>query len=180
MLPSPGSVPTPGPVVLVAYDPAWPERFARYRDAIMGACGAWLTHIEHIGSTAVPGLGAKPVIDMMPALRSHDDGPRCAEAMAGLGYEYLGSYGLERRHFYRRMDSCHAHMWVPGEGQWHAQLAFRDFLRAHTWDRDEYWRLKLQLAVSHRDERNAYSEAKSGFVARILALAGTDGGGEPG
>jgi len=175
MLPTQGtraaSSPTPGPVVLTPYDPAWPARFARYRDAVLEVCAPWLTHIEHVGSTAVRGLGAKPVIDMMPALRSHADGPRCAEAMAALGFEYMGAYGLERRHFYRRMDDCHAHMYVPGEGQWHAQLAFRDYLRANAPAREEYWQLKLALATAHRDDRNAYSEAKSDFVARVLALA---------
>ena len=179
MLPSPGSSPTPGPAVLVPYDPGWPARFARYRDAIMATCGPWLTHIEHIGSTAVPGLGAKPVIDMMPALRHHDDGPRCAEAMAALGFDYLGAYGLERRHFYRRMKDCHAHMYVPGEGQWRAQLAFRDTLRAHTWAREEYWQLKQRLAAEH-DRIDAYAEAKSTFVARILAHAREESGRAPG
>jgi len=136
----------------------------------MEACGAWITHIEHIGSTAVPGLGAKPVIDMMPALRRHDDGPRCAEAMAGLGFDYLGAYGLERRHFYRRMKDCHAHMYVPGEGQWDDQLAFRDVLRAHPWARDEYWVLKQRLAAEHGDIAS-YADAKSEFVIKILAFA---------
>jgi GrpB-like predicted nucleotidyltransferase (UPF0157 family) len=170
MLPEPGSVPTPGPPALVPYDPTWPERFARYRDAILEVCGTWVSHIEHIGSTAVPGLGAKDVIDMMPALRHHDLGPRCAEPLAALGFEYLGAYGLERRHFFRRMKDCHLHMYAPGEGQWDDQLAFRDYLRAHPSVRDAYWLLKQRLAGEHRTI-DAYAEAKTGFVQDVLRRA---------
>ena len=158
-------------IVVVEHDPAWPAQFESLRSRIHPAVSDIAAAIEHVGSTSVPGLGAKPTIDMMPALRHHDDGPRCAEPLAALGFEYLGAYGLERRHFYRRLHDCHLHMYAPGEGQWHAQLAFRDYLRAHAWARDEYWQLKLQLAQAHRDDRNAYSDAKSDFVARILALS---------
>ncbi len=170
MLPEPGSCPTPGPPVLAPYDPDWPRRFERYRDAILAACGPVFHCIEHIGSTSVPGLGAKDVIDMMPGLRSHADGLRCVEPLEALGYKYMGAYGLERRHFFRRMKDCHLHMYVPGEGQWDDQLAFRDYLRAHPSARDAYWQLKQRLAAQH-DDIGSYAEAKSDFIAGILERA---------
>lgn len=169
-LPPPGSLPTPGRPVLVPYDPAWPARFAAYRDELLAAGGAIFAVIHHIGSTSVPGLGAKPTIDIMPGLRRYEDGYALVEPLEARGYDYLGEYGLPGRHFFRRMKDSHVHTYVVGQGQWHDQLDFRDYLRAHPWARDAYWALKRELARTH-DNVGDYAEAKSDFVADILRRA---------
>jgi GrpB-like predicted nucleotidyltransferase (UPF0157 family) len=156
--------------VLVPYDPAWPTRFEAYRDELLEAGGPWLEVVHHIGSTSVPGLGAKPVIDIMPGLRRYEDGLQLVEPLQARGYEYLGEYGLPGRHFFRRMKDSHVHVYTVGQGQWHDQLAFRDYLRAHDWARDAYWQLKCQLARAH-DDIDDYADAKSNFVADILRRA---------
>ncbi len=165
------SDPDPNPVVLVPWDPAWVQRFAACRRELLEACGAWLTQIEHIGSTAIPGLGAKPIIDIMPGLRSSEEGRRCVQPLVALGYEYLGEHGIPGRHYFRRLDACHVHMLAVGCDAWRDHLDFRDHLRAHADAREAYWQLKCRLAQALAHDRAAYSEAKSSFVAEILERA---------
>jgi len=161
-------------VRLVPYDPAWPARFAGIRAQLQRAC-PWLRTVEHIGSTSVPGLGAKPTIDVMPGLARFEDGLRCVAPLQVLGFEYLGEYGLARRHYFRELRRVHVHMYAVGEGQWHAQLAFRDMLRSHAELRQAYWELKQELAQRHRQDVNAYADAKSDFVAQALRRAHAEG-----
>jgi GrpB-like predicted nucleotidyltransferase (UPF0157 family) len=91
--PSPVSQLPSQPVVIVDYDPRWPELFEAEKARILEACGEWLATVEHIGSTSVPGLAAKPIIDIMPGLRRLEEGRHCIEPMQKLGYQYLGEYG---------------------------------------------------------------------------------------
>jgi GrpB-like predicted nucleotidyltransferase (UPF0157 family) len=90
------------PIVLCEPDPDWPRHAAAEGATIMAACAPCIALVEHIGSTAVPGLAAKPVIDLMPALACFEDGQRCVEPMQRLGYEYRGEYGIAGRHFFVR------------------------------------------------------------------------------
>lgn len=165
-----------GHIYLVPYDDRWPLMFAEAAVEIRDACGEAVTRIEHIGSTAIPECAAKPVIDLMPGLTSFEAGNGCVEAMTRRGYEYLGEFGLPRRHYFVRRASGgtlqrNVHMYPVGEGQWDAQIAFRDYLRAHDEAREAYVRLKRELALRFPDDGDAYSSAKSDFVAEILARA---------
>jgi GrpB-like predicted nucleotidyltransferase (UPF0157 family) len=114
----------------------------------------------------------------MPALVSFEAGVACVEPLEALGYDYRGEFGIPRRHYFVRYadDSDvglteHVHMYSPGEGQWGDHIAFRDYLRAHDEERDEYVALKRVLAERHAHDVEAYADAKSDFVQRILRLA---------
>lgn len=161
----------PRKVTLFPYDPAWPARFERHAAAILRACRPSVTEIHHIGSTSIPGLAAKPIIDIMPGLASFEAGFNCVEPMQCLGYEYRGEFGIPRRHFFTTNTpgaEQNVHMYAIGEGQWHWHLALRDHLRANPADRDRYYRLKEELAVRHAWDVEAYAIAKGEFIRSIV------------
>lgn len=164
-------VPTPpertSEVVLAEYDPAWPRRYEGWRDRILAACGDLIAEIHHIGSTAVPGLLAKPVIDIMPGLAQFEDGFALVEPLQALGFDSRGEFGIAGRHYFSRAD-VHVHVYAVGESNWHSQLAFRDALRQSEDARKAYAALKRELQQRHRFDRPAYTEAKSEFVTTIL------------
>lgn len=163
-------------VVLVPYDEAWPARFEAAREAILAACNGLVKEVEHVGSTAVPGLAAKDVVDLMPMLTNFADGERCVAPMAELGFVYRGEYGIPGRHFFVKDDPAtgerlhNVHMYQEGHDEWVAHLAFRDYLRAHDDWRDRYERLKRDLAAKYPDDVEAYAEAKTDFVKEAVAL----------
>lgn len=172
--PGPGVPPRDPPIVIADYDPRWPLLFAEEAAQIRAACGEAVAAIEHIGSTAVPGLAAKPIIDMMPGVRDIKAAEGLVPAMQSLGYESLGAYGIEGRLYFRRGEprSHHVHMVEVGGEFWRRHLLFRDHLRANPGDANEYARLKRELAERLGADREGYTDAKSGFIERCLAAAG--------
>jgi len=163
------------PVEIAEYDPAWPADYEREAALIVAALGDLLLEIEHVGSTAVPGLGAKPVIDIMAGVRAFADGERCVAPLEALGYLYKGEADVPGRHYFRKpLDgpaSYHIHMAELGGDFWRRHLLFRDYLRAHPDAARDYYELKLRLAEEHRLDRLAYTEAKTGFIESALAEA---------
>ncbi|MEX2238517.1 MAG: GrpB family protein [Dehalococcoidia bacterium] len=164
------------PVVIVDYDPEWPRLFEEEKARILEACGEWLAGIEHIGSTSVPGLPAKPIIDIMPGLRRLEDGANCIAPLKALGYQYLGEYGIPDRLYFNRgvPRSHHVHMYEVHKGQWDWHLLFRDYLRKYPEVAQNYARLKYKLSAQHHDDVNVYAEAKSEFVDDVIALAAAE------
>ena len=160
------------PITLAPYDPKWPARFREARAELVRVLDAeWLLDVEHVGSTAVPGLSAKPIIDMLAGVRSLDMVLGSEEAIRAIGY--MPWFGAEGRISYERRDgqgkpTHHVHFVVYGELLWHNQLAFRDALRESLADREAYERLKRDLAARFTDTRD-YSEAKGSFVRAVLA-----------
>jgi GrpB-like predicted nucleotidyltransferase (UPF0157 family) len=165
----------PDPVLVVDYDPGWPAAYERERALIAEALGALLVDVEHFGSTSVPGLGAKPVIDIMAGVRDFHQGLRCVEPMEGLGYQYKGEFGIPGRHYFRKIQddlrSHQVHMVQAGGEFWRRHLLFRDYLRAHPDEARRYFELKLRLAEEYRHDREGYTEAKSDFIEAALAKA---------
>jgi GrpB-like predicted nucleotidyltransferase (UPF0157 family) len=166
-------------VSLVPYDPEWPSRYETASGTILAACGGIVVRIDHIGSTSIPGIGAKPYIDLMPGLRLWADGPRIVPAMEALGYEYRGEYGVEGRHYFTKFVDGDEHVWKHnvhcyeiGHREWQRHLVFRDALRADVGLRDEYWRLKQDLAAQYPDDVERYAIGKSAFVERVIAAHG--------
>lgn len=157
-------------VVLVDYDPEWPALYDQWSKRILEVCGDLVTEIHHIGSTAVPGLLAKPIIDIMPGVARFEDGFALVDPLQALGFEARGEFGIPRRHYFNRTD-VHVHVFPVGEGQWHDQLAFRDHLRTHEDTRSAYAALKRHLQQRYRFDRETYSDAKSDFIAEILDQA---------
>ncbi|HEY5625147.1 MAG TPA: GrpB family protein [Dehalococcoidia bacterium] len=175
------------PIVIADYDPRWAAMYADESARIQAAAGEWLLGIEHVGSTAVPGLAAKPIVDIMPGLQSLADTPHIVSAMEGLGYQYIPEYEdelPERRYFvlpagrgYRHKRLFHIHAVETTSAFWRRHLAFRNYLRSHPDIAGEYAALKSRLAAEYGSDREGYTEAKTEFITRIesLALAGETG-----
>ena len=163
------------PVTLVDYDPSWPEKFEKEPDAITDAIGQWIVgSIEHVGSTAIPGLRAKPVIDMMVPVESLATSQPALPVLKELGCEYW-PYKAEVMHWLCKPSDAyrthHLHL-IPLTSQlWKERLVFREYLRRDPVVRSEYAGLKDELATRHRDDREAYTEGKTAFVERAVALA---------
>lgn len=164
-------------VVIADYDPRWPNMYARERELILGMTGEHVAAIEHIGSTSVPGLGAKPIIDIMVAVKSLSDAALCIEPLARIGYEYVPEYEdvmPERRYFRKNVEqrrAAHLHMVELASDFWRRHLLFRDFLRAHPLAAEQYYLLKKELARKFRTDREAYTDAKTSFIQAILKRA---------
>jgi len=161
-------------IQIVEYDQSWPHQFQEESSRILAVTGDVLISIEHIGSTAVEGFVAKPIIDLAGAVEKLEVIASIIDPLVGLGYEYYGEYGLPGRHFFVRPEDghlkCHLHVVEMGSWQWTKHLAFRDALRVDTVLRDEYENLKCELAVRFQNDSEAYSEAKGDFVERVLKV----------
>jgi GrpB-like predicted nucleotidyltransferase (UPF0157 family) len=161
------------PIHLVAHDAEWPQLFREESAALQRVLKPWLTGpIEHIGSTAVPDMVAKPVIDIMAAVGSLEESKDAIVAVQGLGYLYA-PYRTDVMHWFCKprfsFRTHHLHL-VPYRSElWMARIAFRDRLREDAEVAAEYSDLKRKLAVSFEHDREAYTDAKSGFIARIIA-----------
>ena len=161
-------------VDLVEYSPAWAEDFLRERDALAAALGPAALVIEHIGSTAVPGLIAKPTIDIAVGVRTIDElRPRRADLEA-LGYEWRAGFH-EAHQFLRKIvgdeRTHHLHVIVWPSDEFDKWIAFRDYLRASPAAAAAYAQAKRDLAARHYTDRGAYVEGKTDIVRRLLAEA---------
>lgn len=166
-------------ISVVSYQPGWPAAFEAERRLLAPVIGGYLVGgIHHVGSTAIPGLAAKPVIDILAGIRDLDSARPCIELVVPLGYVYAPYLPDEMLWFCkpnRRRRTHHLHLVPAGSAPYRDELRFRDYLRAHPGSRDEYARLKLALAVRFRHDREAYTEAKTEFVRDILRRAGSSG-----
>lgn len=164
------------PVRVVPYDPSWPALFEREREAIEPVLGGAVTGgIHHVGSTSVPGLDAKPVIDILVGVEDLDAGLACVEALKALDYVYSRYRGDEMVWLCKPSPvrrTHHLHLVPTGSWRFRAELALRDHLRAHPETAEEYARLKHRLAREFERDRERYTEAKSGFVQGVLSRAG--------
>jgi GrpB-like predicted nucleotidyltransferase (UPF0157 family) len=161
-------------IQIVAYDPAWSEQFARLGRNLRGALGAIAIRIDHIGSTAVPGLPAKPVLDVQISVASFDPLDAFREPLEQLGCVYRAD-NTERtkRYFRERPGSPRTHIHVRRAGSFSEQFAllFRDYLRAAPDVAAEYAILKRTLAERHRHDRRGYTEAKVPFFWETIRRA---------
>ena len=163
------------PVEIVPYDPSWPTQFLEESEVLRRALSPWLAgSVEHIGSTAVPGLAAKPVIDIMAGVQTLADSVPAIAAATVLGYCYA-PYQVEVEHWFCKPSlsfrTHHLHLIPVGTPQWVRPLAFRNHLRAHADVAAEYEALKRRLALEHRLDREAYTLAKRPFINRITDMA---------
>ncbi len=169
-------------VRLVRWSVDWIERFADVRARILAECGDAVVEVFHIGSTAIPGMDCKPVLDVMPTVHSLEDGKRCIEAMAGLGFDYYGPHGMPSRHYFKRTGKapCNAHVFAWNDPEVGRHIRFRDYLRRHVDARISYERLKTRLAVEFAHDLGAYTDGKDSFIREIDLRAakeyGTDDG----
>jgi GrpB-like predicted nucleotidyltransferase (UPF0157 family) len=164
------------PPVVVDYDPSWPARFEAIRDRIAPVLGPLAVSIEHVGSTSVPGLAAKPVIDIDVVVADASAIPAAIDVLTGLGYEHLGELAVRGREAFRRPPGSEKHnLYVcpaGGEGL-RNHLALRKHLRAHPEAVEAYGALKRRLAAEVPDI-DAYVVAKTDLIVSFLRAEGLD------
>jgi GrpB-like predicted nucleotidyltransferase (UPF0157 family) len=158
-----------GVVRLVAYDPRWATLFLEESARLQPLLPLGVT-LEHIGSTAVPGLAAKPVLDILAGYEGLAALPACIAALVAAGYRHRGDQGIPGREFFRRGEprAYHVHLALRGGSFWNEHLAFRDTLRADAAVREAYAHLKQELAACYPRDREAYIEGKGPFVREVL------------
>jgi GrpB-like predicted nucleotidyltransferase (UPF0157 family) len=160
------------PILLVDYDPAWPEEFARLRDRAQLAMRDLAVSIEHVGSTAVPGLVAKPVIDLVVVIATDEDLPEAIRRLEAIGYRARGELGVPGREAFSWPEGekrHHLYVSPTTSGELRAQVEFRDRLRADPGLAADYVALKRRLAAEFRDDRPAYTDGKTDFITGTLS-----------
>lgn len=162
-----------GFVHVVEYDARWPALFAAEQQGIGHQSGTLPIRLEHVGGTSIPGMCAKPVLDIAagrPRATSIQD---CIAVLTRAGYEHCGERGVPGRHFFRRGQprAYHLHLVEEGGPLWRDYLGFRDYLRAHGEAARQFAELKRILAMRFSRDREAYTSAKSPHVQEILRLA---------
>jgi GrpB-like predicted nucleotidyltransferase (UPF0157 family) len=155
-------------VWLEPHDPDWAGTAARESARIAAAVGPSMIRVEHIGSTAIPGIAAKPTIDLMPVVRGASDLDACRAPMEALGYRWRGKFGIPGRRYSvlekngKRL--FHVHIYAAGDGNIAKQLLFRDYLRAHRDEALAYEAIKREAAAAHPSDSMAYNDHKSAWI----------------
>jgi len=166
-----------GPVIVIDYDPEWPARFERLRDRIWPAINDVALRIEHVGSTSVQGLAAKPIIDMTIVVARTLDSATTIERLAPLGYRHQGTLGIGDREAFDHPDGLPRHnLYACPEGSIGLvnQITVRDYLRTHPDAAQEYGLLKKRLAAQFPNDITQYVFGKTDFVMGVLRRAGLD------
>lgn len=162
-----------GAVLLVPYNPSWTRAFDLEAKVIRSVLGASLIDIQHIGSSSIPGIRSKPILDMMVGIRDLDAGPLLEPAMSSIGYDFARHAGVPNDHvFGKGVARTHLVHVVQFDGAtWHHNLRFRDRLRADPELAREYDDLKGRLSVQFAQDRAAYTAAKRAFIDRVTAAS---------
>lgn len=160
-------------VQVVEHHPSWGVLAADACQEVQRVCGNLLTDLQHVGSTAVPDLPAKPILDIAAAVATLDAIPELVERLTGIGYIYRGDGGEEGGHLFVRESSpdvrtIHLHVVEHQDAQWRNYLFFRDLLRQHPGIRKQYATLKQELGNRFRDDRKSYTASKHAFIRGIL------------
>lgn len=161
------------PVSIHVYDGRWPQLFEDEAQRLSSALSIPPNHIEHIGSTAVLGLTAKPIIDIMLGLKSFPPSKALTEAVAILGYQNLGEAGVPGRLYFRRrmIPTCNLHLVAFEGGLWRSNLALRSYLRTDAQARERYAAAKRAAIAGGALSLLAYSEAKSVMMSELMREA---------
>jgi GrpB-like predicted nucleotidyltransferase (UPF0157 family) len=173
-------VPDPTAVRLVPYDPDWPRRFEEHAHRIRSALGDVAVGVEHMGSTSVPGLAAKDVIDIQIQVRSFEPMAAYRAPLEAAGYVYRPDDDPEHRFFKMDVDGRRAvNIHVVEAGGWWGRrdLAFRDYLRAHPDEAARYEAVKRELAERHPDDVQEYANAKTEYITGVHEKAGREHAG---
>ncbi len=184
-------------VEIADYDPRWRPLFEEEKARILDVIGEWAIDIQHVGSTAVPELAAKPIIDIAIGLRRLADGESCIGPLESLGYEYRGEAGIPGRLFFRKLTddpapgqtyvgvsrTHHLHMYEATHEEWDRHILFRNYLWRNPHVAKRYEEIKRVLADKYAADLEGYAEAKAEFIQSVLAEAraeqGTSQGAAP-
>ena len=161
-----------GKVEVVAHDPRWRDEFGAEAKRVAAALGENAVAVHHIGSTAIPNIYAKPVVDLLVEVRDVAEVDGRSPAMESLGYEVMGEYGIPGRRYFRKDDregirTHHVHAFAAGSAEVERHLAFRDYLLAHPSEAQSYSELKRRLAVEHPQSFDGYMDGKDAFIKDI-------------
>ena len=168
----------PEPVIIVDYDSRWPDLFEELRAPVVAALGDLVVIVEHVGSTAVPGLAAKPIIDMDVVVPSIAEVPEAIARLATLGYVHRGDLGIAGREAFispAGKPRHHLYLCARGSDELRRHRSFRDYLLTHADEARAYEALKKDAALRFANDRAAYMEAKTGFVEAALRRASSGG-----
>lgn len=162
-------------VRLVPHRKEWKALFEREKKLLHAALGDYALAIEHIGSTAIAGIFAKPIIDILVGVGDLSEVEKYLSPLEQIGYEYRGEAGIAGRRYFRKgisaVSTHHLSIAETGGEIWRRHILFRDYLRANAEAAQRYDELKKNLATKFRDRREDYTNAKTGFVEEILAKA---------
>jgi GrpB-like predicted nucleotidyltransferase (UPF0157 family) len=162
------------PIIVVPYDERWPAEFQKIGESIRAVLGPLALRIDHIGSTAIPGTAAKPVIDVQVSLKSFDEIDTIVLAMRSIGFAYRPENPDKTQRYFREMPGnkrTHIHMRRTGSFQEVFSLLFRDYLRCHPEDAHGYEENKYELSLIHRDSRLNYLNGKGPLIWEIIMRA---------
>ena len=161
------------PILVVDYDANWQFQYEQEKIQILDALGDTVADIQHIGSTSVPGLAAKPVIDILLGLKQVPPTQSQIFGLEALGYLYCGEFGIPGRYYFRRgMPRTHQiHSVLLDSEFWKTHILFRDFLRVHPNAAQQYQALKRKLAVEFRYNRERYTDSKAPLIEQLLVQA---------
>jgi GrpB-like predicted nucleotidyltransferase (UPF0157 family) len=162
--------PRPFPIELVEHDEGWAAIAAREAERLRGAIGAALVDVHHIGSTAIPGIRAKPIVDLLPVVQTLAEVDAKQAEVEALGYDWYGEFGIPGRRYCVLVDAetgrrvAQLHVFAAGSERIVQHVGFRDYLRAHPDDARAYEAQKLAAMALHPNEVNAYNDAKSAWI----------------
>ena len=164
-------------VVVVPYDQAWKTDFEAIRQEIQAALGEWMVGIEHVGSTSVEGLAAKPILDIDVVIRSYDDFAAVVQRLAAIGYIHEGDLGIKDREAFRYDNKTHLqkhHLYVctQDSAELNRHITFRNYLRSHPQAAAEYGAVKTEAAALYPNDIDAYIAHKAPCIAEIYKACG--------
>ena len=162
------------PIAVVPYSEEWPAMFEALKTRVERALGALGLRIEHVGSTSVPGLSAKPIIDIDAVIEGDDQLDDAIERLDTIGYAFEGDKGVPGRYAFRSppgLPEHHLYVCAEDNPALHRHLALRDYLRRHPDEAAAYGKLKQQLAQRDPTDRAAYTDRKTSWIERALRLA---------
>ncbi|MCY7348765.1 MAG: GrpB family protein [Pyrinomonadaceae bacterium] len=157
-------------VTLHSHTEEWHELFAQEKVRLQKAVGEFVESIEHIGSTSVCGIAAKPILDIAATINDQANGEKCIAPLENLGYEYRGEYGIAGRFYFVKgaPRTHHLHILAANSKEWRNHLFLRDYLRQNSEAAAKYDKLKKDLAEKHRSDRDVYLAEKAEFIKEIL------------
>jgi GrpB-like predicted nucleotidyltransferase (UPF0157 family) len=164
-------------VKVIIYDPHWRDIFAREKQELLRVFSDNVVAIHHIGSTAIPDIYAKPIIDLLVEVKAITKVDECDRFMEDLGYEVMGEYGISGRRYFRKNDAAgvrthHVHTFEVSAPEVEKHLIFRDYMIAHQKDAQRYSELKCELARKYPYDIDSYVNGKAGFVQEMNKKAG--------
>ena len=159
-------------VEVVPHNPRWRDAFEAEAKHVAAALGENVVAIHHIGSTAIPNIYAKPVIDLLVEVRDITEVDEQSSAMESLGYEVMGEYGIPGRRYFRKdnregIRTHHIHVFEAGSAEVERHLAFRDYMIAHPREAQRYSEMKRKLAEEHPQSIDGYMDGKDGFIKEM-------------